>query len=115
MNSGKCDHGFFSSRQLSVTKHRKLYQLCSPSLLLLELSRRGQCALAFLGMQETCPDLCFYLENAELPGKFDEEGCSCINVLFPGDLNAFSEQGRRTRDQGYNGQGSNSADHTQIF
>lgn len=45
---------------------------------------------------------CFYLENAELSGKFDEEGCSCINVLLPGDLNAVSEQCRRSRDQGEN-------------
>lgn len=57
----------------------------------------------------------FYLENAELSGKFDEEGCSCINVLLPGDLNAFSEQCRRSRDQGDNVQGSSSADHTWIF
>lgn len=39
---------------------------------------------------ETFPNVCFYLENAELSGKFDQEGCSCINVLLPGDLNAFS-------------------------
>lgn len=115
MNSGKCDHGCISPGQLSDSKHRKLCQLCSPSLPLPELSRRGQCALAFRGPQETCPGLCFYLENAELAGKFDEEGCSCINVLLPGDLNAFSEQCRRTRDQGDNVQGSSSADHTRIF
>lgn len=115
VNSGKCDHCFVSPGQLSVTTNRKLCRLFPPSLPLLELSRRGQCALAFRGPQETCPGLCFYLENAELSGKFDEEGCSCINVLLPGDLNAFSEQCRRSRDQGDNVQGSSSADHTWIF
>jgi len=39
--------------------------------------------------RETFPNVCFYLENAELSGKFDQEGCSCIHVLLPGDLNAF--------------------------
>lgn len=40
--------------------------------------------------EKTFPNVCFYLENAELSGKFDQEGCSCINMLLPGDLNAFS-------------------------
>lgn len=67
------------------------------------------------GPQEICRGLCFYLENAELSGKFDGEGCSCINVLLLGDLNTFSEQCRKTRDQGDNVQGSSSADCTRIL
>lgn len=77
--------------------------------------QKGPVCPRLSGPQETCPGLRFYLENAELSGKFDEERCSCINVLLAGDLNAVSEQRRRSRDQGDNVQGSSSADHTQIF
>lgn len=115
VNSGKRDHGRVSPGRRSDSKPRRLCQLCSPSLPLPELSRRGQCALAFRGRRKPAQACVFYLEYAELSGKFDEEGCSCINVLLAGDLNAVSEQRRRSRDQGDNVQGSSSADHTQIF